>query len=257
MRSLSTSLLFLVLLVSCASQQDFNMPVHRLETPEVAGRTWGGGLDIGFTGSQKVRLNEVYPYLFDSSVTEINKDKAMSENGALAFNLRVGFGSAFEAVFRDRGDSPAMYGLKWQFSGKNRSAKGYGWKLATALLGGATTLKDDETITINNSSYSNKSETDVKSGEWNFLAGYRASPSVLFYGTTHTAWYDVNGKLTVTGEPTVRTTGWSWQYGQTVGVELSHNAGVLKLETGLVRGSFRDKVSRTDSTFGGSLGFQW
>jgi len=155
-------LLLLTLLASCASQQDFNMPVHRLETPEVAGRTFGGGVDIGYTGSQKVVLNEIYPLFFTPNAAGVDSEKGMSQNGALALNARLGLGGYFEAVLRSRGDSPTMYGAKWQFAGKNTTQKGRGWKLGIAVLGGADTLDDADTIRFNSVDYD--SEIKIKAG---------------------------------------------------------------------------------------------
>jgi len=80
---------------------------------------------------------------------------------------------------------------------------------------------------------------------------------ILIYGTTHAVWYDVDAELTANNQSTIQTPGWSWQYGQSLGVEMTIGVGSFKIEAAVARGSFRDSVSRTDQTFGASGGLKW
>lgn len=251
-------ILFLLLfLASCAHQQDFNMPVHRFETPEVAGNLLGGGAELGFTGSQKVILNKIYPHVFEPGVHTLDQDKAMEQNGAYALNLRLGLHEMFDVAMRDRGDAPTEFGVKWQFKGKGRNAKARGWKMALAIFGGKSTQESDNDDEIRVNSVDYESTIELATGELDFMVGYRSSEHVLLYGTTHSTWYDVDGELKATGQQTLKTEGWTWQYGQALGVELSTGVGVLKLETAVARGSYRNIVSRTDFTFGAVAGVAW
>jgi len=250
----NTSLLVsLAFLGACGTTADFNMPTNRMETAEVAGHPWGGGVDVGFSGSQKVILGGLYPDIIDGgSNPDTNKD--LEKNGTYALNLRLGIGSRLEALMRNRHDSPTMWGVKWQFHGAPRDKRVKGWKLGIAGLGGSGAASDGTVTYSDNTTY--KDDTDITAGEFNILAAYRVSDGVLWYGTTHAAWYDARSKLTSNTDE-LHTQAWSWQYGQAFGVELSANRATLKLETGLVRGSVKNMETTTDYVFGGTVGLAW
>jgi hypothetical protein len=250
----NTSLLVsLAFLGACGTTADYNMPTSRMETAEVAGRSWGGGVELGFSGSQKVILGGLYPDVINGGNNpDINN--GIEKNGTYAFNLRLGIGSRLEAVMRDRYDSPAMWGVKWQFFGAPRAERVIGWKFAVAALGGNGSASDGSVTYSDGTSY--KDDTDIRAGEGNLLAAYRMSEWVLWYATTHAAWYDATAKLTSNTEE-LHVSGWSWQYGQAFGIELSKHIATFKLETGVVRGSVKNNESRTDLVFGSTVGLLW
>ena len=248
----TTSFFFLLVLVGCSSGGDlrYHMPITRLETPEVAGRSLGVATEFGVVGAQSVRLGKAR---LPGSTYQFDRVKRVTDAYSAAFNLRVGIRESFEAIMRVRAQAPVMWGGKWQFKGTSRLQRVKGWKMGLALLGGG------QGVGSSDSSRGNEYQSDarVTAGEVNYLVGYRESEDVMFYGVTALSYYGVSGKMSDRSADTLEVNGWSKQYAQTIGLELACGRLRCKLEGGIANANYRDNVNTTHGSWGAGADFFW
>lgn len=225
------------------------MPINRFESPEVGGRTLSLAMITGVGGVQTIRQakaeNPDATYIF-------TKEERLYKSDGMHFHVDVGIKARWEAIARYRWDTPLMVGGKWQLIGGSRKDNTKGWKMAVAGLAGSSSYNHNADFSNRSNNYQSDSEAVV--GEFNLINGYRVSDDIVWFGSTYAAWYDVNGNMKDRSAIPFRTAGWSWQYGQTAGLELNAGSVSLKVELGIARGSYKNQITRWNYASGATLG---
>ena len=236
-------------LVGCATDIDYKIPVHRFMDPETRGATlWKAEFDgfaqISYQQDHKLTMTEVYDFgVFGASV---NDDLALSETGNLGQLYGLGIAPHVDFHYRDNGDSPHMFLTKVQVLGKTAAENKEGFKLS--FWGGLGKMDENEgSLTVENDqngdqkTFSGKIEVDP--WEVGLSLGYRTHEKVIIYLNSVYANYASKSTLESDTENDLRIKGDAILKALTFGTRLGGSDGVsCHLELGLSEVKWKEEV---------------
>lgn len=250
---------FIIILSSCTTTLDYNIPSNRFQTAEVSGRVLGGRVEIGAGRGSDYQLAQIYNASVINSTADLSKNQTISETKALSFSMSLGVLDRLDAYYYTYYDSADIFGLKFQFLGDVTPDK-EGHKLA--IMAGAGTMGDDESTSIKLDEPEKKYEgrIDLEAYEFALLYTYRFTRNFATYLNLTHSIYKVTAFLKNDSETDLNIRGYTRTNIVLLGVDLStgpsKDVGVM-IETGYSRGAWQKKFYNEDIPLGLNFYYKW
>lgn len=253
--------IFLILISSCSTTVDFEIPSNRFVTAEAGEELLNTNLGVYYGRSKNYELATLYgPTIFSNS-TSYSEEHGIFDSVGLGYNIGVTLAKSVDVIIYDFHDAAFMVGGKWQFLGEGKSAVGH--KAAIQLAVGSTS-ENDQTLNIQNQ---NKTTTnkysatlDVEAFEATMLYSYRFNPYLLAYLNFTFSSYNTEAKLHGDSVSDENLSLDVISYISLLGLEIASdgkkNTG-LRVESGYVNSKTSDKQRANDIPLGLQWFFRW
>lgn len=253
------ALFTLLLLSSCATDIDFNVPGNRFDTPETSGKTLGGEVGIGYGESVKVTTADVLADVIFNTFDSVNTDTDVKKNSAMQFNANIGIIERLDVTYKNYTDAPSFYGAKFQFFGKPGVGSENGVK---ASVGAAIAyMKEDEGNLVVGGTNGNerreyKGELTINGQEYSANLGYRFGKDFILYLNNYYSKLKTTSRLTSTTHGNTTINGNVISQGHLLGARVGQRF-FLMAEVGVNKMRWERSIEKTTYPIGFFGGFSW
>lgn len=232
--------LFLFLLVGCANK--YILPGNRMMTPETQGGLFNSSFEF-----QQVDANQLAGDVTNRTVDDGVVTNPIKRSG---FLIATSFLEPIDLFITHTGGANSLFGMKYQFIGASKVAKGAGHKMAISAAFGSNEHEMEG---------ENGAEFTLSGKEFQLLYGYRFSELWMTYSNLSYSTYNFTGVLRST-DPDLN--GLKPNYDTKImalyqGFEVNFAYVFAKLEGGYQQLRTTDTKPYTNFVFGYSMGLTW
>ncbi len=195
-------LFFLIFLSSCSMTTiDYNMPVHRFDSPETKG--YSEDFLTHFytqfgTAAKNYNVSVLSAFQILGSVQVYEQSEVERRSGDLMLLFGLPVHKRVDIFWRDFTDTPGIIGVKYQFIGAGSAEKKKGFK-AAASFGMRNSTEDEGSVDATDSNrkyfatFNGTLEQDIY--DIGLLTGWRFGKHAMLYLNYFNTTYEVKAKL--------------------------------------------------------------
>lgn len=244
-------LLLIILSFASCSQVRIHSPSSRYISPETAGKTLNGEIEIqqqvGTQGTISLEANEIdNPMKLSNTVSHIGT------------GINLGILEKIDFIGYGRTEGPPLYGVKVQLVGDSKiNAKKGNFSVAlTAGMGTSTSEFNDSSFLTNSKTTADAEQTLT---DFSIIVGYRTDDDVLVYGSAQTNNHKVNLKIS-SSEASLDGKNLNLEtqtFGLALGLIRYFESYMVKLETSAQQTDWTNSKKMTYGFAGLSIGKHW